>query len=249
MAPDTLYRMSRTSRPAPARRSRRRPGTAGAGRHRLVAALLALPLLAGACANPFKPADPEPASGVPVIEDFRTPEALLETMAQAIQNRGPNGASAYLRCYAESTVAGDRAYRGFYDGAVKTNWQTATNLPAPEPWDVTLERNVHTELSGIRTTSEYLWTWGRDPFAQQDDDPAAADTVQYHRKYTLFAAPPDGNAEIICIGYVDFSMQKKAGRWSIYRWNDRVDPDVGVNPAATDQRTMSWRRLESLTRQ
>jgi hypothetical protein len=36
-------------------------------------------------------------------------------------------------------------------------------------------------------------------------------------------------------------MQKKEGpRWSIYRWVDRVDPDVGVNPVNTDERTMSW---------
>jgi hypothetical protein len=212
---------------------------------------VALALLAGACANPFKPADPEDPSlsGDPVVEDFRTPEALLETIVQAVQNRGPNGAGAYLRAFAESTLAGDRAYRAFYDGAVKLNWQSATQRNAPEPWDVVLERNVHTQLSSVRPTFQYLWRWDPDPDSPSDDDPAAADTVQYHRKYTLFAAPTDGSPEIIAIGFVDLSLQKKEGRWSITRWHDRVDPNVGVNPAATDQRTMSWWRLESLVRQ
>jgi hypothetical protein len=216
-------------------------------------ASLALPVLAlvlGACANPFKPAIPEDptGAGTPVIEDFRTPEALLQTVAEAIQSRGSNGATAYLRAFAESTVAGDRAYRGFYDGAVKANWQSATQLTAPEPWDVSLERNVHTQLSGIRPTFEYSFRWDPDPDSPSDDDPAVSDTVQYHRKYRLFAAPTDGNPETIAIGFVDVSMQKKDGRWSIYRWHDRVDPDVGVNPASTDERTMSWWRLESLAR-
>lgn len=231
---------------------RRRPaaGPAWASRPALRASVLALALVAGACANPFKPADPEDpsSSGPPVVEDFRTPEALLETIVQAIQNRSSNGANAYLRAFAESTVAGDRAYRSFYDGAVKSNWQSATQLTAPEPWDVTLERNLHTQLSGIRPTYLYQFVWLPDPLSPQDDDPAASDTVQYHRKYTLFAAPENGNPEIIAIGFADLSMQKKEGRWSITRWHDRVDPNVGVNPAATDQRTMSWWRLESLVR-
>jgi hypothetical protein len=232
------------------RRRRRHYARPPASRAALRASVLALALVAGACANPFKPADPEDpsSSGPPVVEDFRTPEALLETIVQAIQNRSSNGASAYLRAFAESTVAGDRAYRSFYDGAVKSTWQSATQLTAPEPWDVTLERNLHTQLSSIRPTYLYQFVWLPDPLSPQDDDPAASDTVQYHRKYTLFAAPENGNPEIIAIGFADLSMQKKEGRWSITRWHDRVDPNVGVNPAATDQRTMSWWRLESLVR-
>ncbi len=214
----------------------------------LLYALATLGLLAGACVNPFRPADPEPPSGVPVVEDFRTPEAVLQTIAEAFQNRSTNGANAYLHAFAESTLAGDRAYRSFYDGAVKSSWQSATQLTAPEPWDVTLERNVHTSVSGIRPTYGYAFLWAPDPDSPSDDDPAAADTVQYHRRYTLFATPTDGNSEVIAIGFADLSFQKKDGRWSIYRWADRVDPAVGVNPAATDQRTMSWWRLESLAR-
>ncbi len=218
-----------------------------APRHSLLFALATLGLLAGACVNPFKPADPEPPDATGVPEEFDTPDEVLETIERALQSRSTNGANAYLHMFAESTLAGDRAYRGFYDGAVKSSWQRATQLTAPEPWDLSLERNLHTYISGIRPTYDYAFVWGPDPDSPNDDT-TAPDTVQYHRSYTLFATPKDGNSEVIAIGFADLSLQKKEGRWSIYRWADRVNPAVGVNPAATDQRTMSWWRLESLAR-
>jgi len=224
-------------RPAPSTRSR------------AWAVLVLLALLVGACTNPFKPADPEPPDAGGVPERWGSPEEVLETVALALASRSTNGATAYVRAFADSTVAGDKAYRSFYDGGVKANWQAATQLTAPEPWDIQQERNVHNTISGIRPTFDYAWQWGRDDTGSPlDDDPALSDTVVYHRKYTLLAIPKAGSSEIIAIGYVDMAFQKKDGRWSIYRWVDRVDPAIGVNPAATDQRTMSWWRLESLTR-
>jgi len=207
-------------------------------------AVLAFALLLGACTNPFKPAEPElGGGGDPVAEDWSSPEAVLATVAEAIRNRSQNGSSAYLHAFAESTVAGDRAFRAFYDGGVKLAWQSSTGQVAPEPWDIGLERRVHSELSGIRPTEAYQWDWLPDPFATNDDE--GADTVQYHRKYELKSATENGTPAIICIGYVDLSMQRKEGRWSIYRWHDRADPTV--DPEATDQRSMSFRRLDSLT--
>ena len=216
-------------------------------RSRGAAALLLLVLLLGACTNPFKPADPEPPDSSAVPEDFSSPEAVLLTTSLALSSRSTNGATAYLRAFAESTVTGDRAYRAFYDGGVKSTWQAATSQTAPEPWDIQLETGVHATLSVIRPNDNYIWNWGRDPDSPSDDIPGLSDTVVYHRKYTLFAAKADGSSEIIGIGFADLAMQRKEGRWSIYRWVDRVDPAVGVNPTS-DQRTMSWWRLESLTR-
>jgi len=217
-------------------------------RTRGLVAVVLIALLIGACTNPFKPADPEPPSNVGVPERWATPEEVLETVQLALMSRSTNGATAYLRAFADSIVPGDKAFRAFYDGGVKAGWQSATQLTAPEPWDIQLELNVHSTISAIRPTFEYAWQWSRDDTgAPLDDDPALSDTVVYHRKYTLLATPSAGTPAIIAIGYVDLAMQKKDGRWSIYRWVDRVDPAVGVNPAATDQRTMSWWRLESLT--
>ena len=219
-----------------------------ATRSRAGGVLVLLALLVGACTNPFKPADPEPPDSTQVPEKWGSPEEVLETVALALASRSTNGATAYLRAFADSTVPGDKAYRSFYDGGVKASWQAVTAQTAPEPWDIQQERNVHSTISAIRSTYNYAWAWGRDDTGSPlDDDPALSDTVVYHRKYTLLATPEVGTPEIIAIGYVDMALQKKDGRWSIYRWVDRVDPAVGVNPAATDQRTMSWWRLESLT--
>jgi hypothetical protein len=204
---------------------------------------LALPL---ACVNPFKPADPEPPDANAPVEDYRSPEATLETMQLAIQSK-TSGANAWLHAFAESTQVGDRAYRCFYDDAVKRSWEVGASRSAPEPWDLSLERGVHSSLAGIRPNATYAFAWEFDPSAQKDDDPALSDTVQYHRKYTLKASD-GGTLSTILIGFCDLSFEKVSGRWTIYRWNDRVDPDVGVNPAVTDERSMTWRRLESLSR-
>lgn len=216
-----------------------------------IATALALPALLAlsqGCVNPFKPASPELPVAGSVVEDFHTPDDVLTTMQLAIEAKA-SGANAWLHAFAESTVVGDRAYRCFYDGAVKQSWQSSTSRQAPEPWDLGLERGLPSYLSGIRQSYQYAWQWSRDPSAGNDDDPAAADTAQFHRKYTLVATSTDGKfTDIIAIGFCDLSFQKTGARWSIYRWNDRVDPDVGVNPVITDERCMSWWRLESLAR-
>ena len=211
----------------------------------LLGALLALPL---GCVNPFKPADPEPPDSSAPPEEFGTPEEVLETIAAAIHSRTTGGANVYLHAFADSTAPGNRAFRAFYDGTVKASWESATRLSAPEPWGLDLERNLHTKLSRIRSTYDYTFQWLPDPASPADDDPSAADTVQFHRHYALFATPSGGEPEVIGIGFADLSFQKTGGRWSIFRWHDRVDPAVGVNPALTDQRTFSWWRLDSIAR-
>jgi hypothetical protein len=215
---------------------------------RRILALLALALVAGACVNPFKPADPEPPDTSGVVEDFSIPDEVLNTMAIALATRSTNGANAYINAYAESTATGDFAFRAFHDGAVKTNWQGSTQLTPPEPWDVVLERNVHSSLSGLRPSQHYTWIWEPDPDSPLDEDYTAADTVLYHRHYLLEARAnlDDADSDTIAIGFAALSFQKKDGRWWIFRWVDRVDPRFGVIPANSDHRTMSWWRLESL---
>ena len=205
---------------------------------------LALPL---ACVNPFTPANPEPPAPGGVPEIFSTPDDVLDTMRNAIESKSSGGADAWLHAYAESTQTGDRAFRSFYDGAVKQIWEGGSRT-APEPWNVALERVLPSRLFGIRANDRYAFTWEHDRFSESDTDPGAADTAWFHRQYTLSAtSTTNSNPDTIATGFCDLSFQKTNGRWSIYRWHDRVDPSVGVNPS-NDARTMSWWRLESLAR-
>lgn len=226
-----------------------RPTRAVRSRRATLFALLLAGSLPLACVNPFKPADPELPDATCVPEEYNTPDELLNTMALAIATKSTCGANAWIHAFAESTTAGDLAYRSFYDGTVKTSWQAGTQLTAPEPWDLGYERNLHTKVREIRSTYLYGFQWSPDNNSPIDEFPSDADTGQMHRKYTLLATSPDGVlSEIIAIGFCDLSVQRKAGRWFVYRWNDRLDPAVGVNPDQTDERSMSWWRLESLNR-
>ena len=208
----------------------------------LLGALLALPL---ACVNPFRPSDPQPPDGSGVAQNFQSPDSVLATLQRAIEAKSIQGAEAYIACFTDSTVPADRAFRAFYDPSVRLIWQ-AGGVDAPEPWNRSSESRVPNRLYLQRQNASYNWQWSRDPFAINDEE--AADTAQFHRKYVLLATDPQSStSEIISIGYTDLSFLRKEGRWSIVRWNDRVDPTVGANPS-NDQRTMTWWRLKSLER-
>lgn len=221
---------------------------------RRILALLALALVAGACVNPFKPADPEPPDSSGIVEDFSTPQEVLNTMEVALQTRSANGANAYLHAFAESTIAGDRAFRAFQDPDVKDKWQESTNQTPPEPWNIDLERNVHTYLSILRPSDEYTWIFSdRDLDGSElpwlDEDYAAADTVLWYRLYALEARKkdnPDDPPDTLAIGYAYLSFEKKDGRWFLFRWIDQFQPDYGLVPRNSDHRPMTWLRLQSL---
>lgn len=202
-------------------------------------------MLPSGCTNPFKPSDPERPDGTGVPENFATPDDLLQTLQLAIESKSLNGENAWVHAFADSVTAADRAYRQFYDPAVKQTWQSGTSLTAPEPWDLSLERGLPRFLFGVRQNLGYSWQWGFDPYSTNDEE--AADTALVHRKYTLVASN-GSQSEVIAIGYCDLSLQRKAGRWAIVVWNDRFDPTIGANPS-NDQRTLTWWRLQSLTRQ
>jgi hypothetical protein len=214
--------------------------------YRLSSALaVALLLSLLGCANPFQPADPEPPSGDAVIEDFGTIDDLLNTMAIAIQTR-PNGADAYLHAFAESTTAGQRAYRGYHDPAAKAAWLAGSGgQTAPEPWTLQLERTLHSQLSGIRQNDPYFFQWSSGPPpGYPNDEEIATDVWSVHRKYQLYATPNNGEPALIASGFADLLIQNEGSRYSIFEWRDRVDPDFGVNPPA-DERSFTYYRLES----
>jgi len=208
----------------------------------LFALLLALPL---GCNNPFKPADPPPPSGEAVPEEFGSIVDLLGTVKTAIETRTPNGADAYLHAMAESTSVGDHAFRAFYDPSVEAAWLiNSGGQTAPEPWNLALERGLHSELSGILPNAPYLFSWEDDPGHGFDTQIGTTNVWEVHRHYKLVAAPATGEPVIIAVGYADMLMIEQNSRFFIFDWHDRVDPAFGVNPPDF-QRSFSYYRLES----
>jgi len=208
------------------------------GKHARVLALLAIGLLAAGCVNPFRPATPERPSGSAVVEDYSQPEDVLTTIQLAVA-AGTDGASAYYNAFADSSSPGDPAFRAFYDVVAKTSYEQGGHT-APEPWTRQLEQLLFTYINGLRPTFTYQMAWGPDADSPNDDTPAGADTVQFHRHYLIVATSESGVTETIAAGFTDLSFFKSGGRWAITRWNDRADAAYGA------PLSMSARRLESL---
>ena len=218
-------------------------------RRRALAALaplvLALSLLAG-CANPFTPATPEVPNANGVVEDFSTPDRLLNTMALGIMNRGVSGRAAYLDALADSTNTTTPAFYAFHYPAVTDAWAVSAGHQPPE-WTLDFEKRFYDYLIAVFPNFSYTFVWGPDGTSPSDQIDLSAGTALLHRYYVLQGLSTDQKIDkIISVGYADLYLQKLNGRWLLYRWEDRVDPSVGINPVDTDSRSMGWRRLDSL---
>ena len=210
-------------------------------------AVIALAASAGGCVNPFQPATPEPPTGSPVIENFTTPDKLLATMADAIMKQGSSGRNAYYDALADSTGPATPAFYAFHYPAVVDAWRITAKRDPPNPWGLRLEKLFYDSLISILPGFNYTFTWVRDEtYSQLDQLDETAGTALYHRYYELQASSSDGGInKLIAVGYADLYMQKVNSRWFLVRWEDRVSPAYGVNPADSDNRSMGWRRLDS----
>ena len=180
---------------------------------------------------------------------YRTPDECLSTLERAIESKSGAGARAYLLAFSNPDAKiGTRAFQAVYDSRVLSAWESAQAQIAPDPWGIVLERGVPTELFRIRPNYSYHFHWLRDPSAPNDD--TAADTVLFHRLYRLIASPPrnvsGASDQIIAIGACDLSFERASGGWSIFRWVDHADPQLGPSPPNQDARSFTWWRLESL---
>lgn len=215
-------------------------------RRPLLGIAVALGLVVVSCTNPFRPAEPPPPSGAAVVENFVTPAALLETLASAIANKGPSGQAAYANAFAESTSLTTRAFYAFHFPAVVDNWRAISQREPPNPWDLTLERNFYSYLVSVYETYDYTFVWERDATSPSDDIDDAAGTALLHRYYRLFATSESTvETKVIAVGYADLYLYNSGGRWYLYRWQDRIDPQVGVTPSDPDELSMGARRLDS----
>ncbi len=200
----------------------------------------------GGCRNPFTPATPEPPAAGGVAEDFSTPNKLLGTITAALADKGQSGASAYANAFADSTQPSEKAFYAFHWPAAVDAWRAVSLRDPPQPWDLRLERAFYQYLVGYRPTASYAMTWNDDPTSESDDvEITTPGLAVIHRRYVLFTSTSETDIAAIAIGYADLYLYKTNGRWFIYRWQDRIDPNIGVNPTDLEQLSMGARRLES----
>jgi len=62
---------------------------------------------------------------------------------------------------------------------VKLGWQASTSQNAPEPWGLSYEQNLPSQLFGIAANGAYAFEWTHDPGSPGDDLPGAADTRSF----------------------------------------------------------------------
>lgn len=199
----------------------------------------------GGCKGLFTPAIPEPPSGRPIVPDYRTPEATLNTMRQAIAAKAL-GSSAWLGAFRDSTRPEDTpAYHQVFDAVDLDFFEGGCQCAAPSDWRASHEQNFYATFLNVRPGDDYAALF--EPWDENPDDVPGDDTAVLHRRYTVLATAPDGNSTlVIAVGYADLTFTRvSADRWLITRWVDHLDPDVGVNPTDPYQLSLGRQRLES----
>lgn len=205
----------------------------------------ALALALAGCTNPFAPAQPVPPSSGGIVEDYSTTARLLSTLVAAVQAKGPAGRQAWVNAMADSTGPGTRAFYAFADPQVLSKWNLNAPVDAPDPWDLELEKLFYDKFTGL-FPYDYAMSFDPDLTSPSDEIDDVAGTALLHRKYYVAAGAPSGSIWI-AIGYVDLYLVKYDGRWWVTRWQDRLDPQVGVDPTDPQNVTLGWRRFESVS--
>lgn len=199
------------------------------------AAVASLAALAG-CGY-FQPTRPRPPiDDEPLIGNYDSPAATLQTVADAIAAKG-TGASVYRLAFADSTSPTTPAYHQFFAVEDEQEYKSTTHLDVPA-WTLNDEITFYSSFASYRPDS-YTVTWAQDPIHPDfpDQNPA-----ELHRRYTVTAGRGAG-AVVIAVGYADLQLvQGPDAQWRITIWEDRRDPEANPN---LEQRTLGWRRLNS----
>ena len=219
------------------------PRWIGRGLPRLALLALAWCTLTGGvfsgCRGLFTPATPEPPKGAPIVLNYRSPEATLLTMTGGMQAKA-DGAAAWLGAFADSSRPEDGpGYHQFFDQADVV----ACACEEPTDWRRKEEEQFYLYfLDTVHPSDDFVVSF--EPF---ESDPTPSETVVIlNRRYRVVAKGLDETATVIAIGVARLTFEKiAADRWLITRWNDRIDPDVGIQPGDSELQTLGRRRLES----
>ena len=202
-------------------------------------ALGLLAVLVAGC-DLFKPASPEMGGGgSTLLPSYATPESCLRYMQIGIERKDNVGQSAYLGALADTTTDG-QGFHAFFDPAV---WNAYDGI-RPADWDLSHEAQFLPVF--IRSFGDpYEMRWLPDEVHPHDDD--LGDHMILHRRYEVRALRQStADTLLIAVGYADLYFAKiSAARWALTRWQDRVDPAVGAQPADPDQQTFGSRRLNA----
>lgn len=206
--------------------------------------LPALALVALAGCDTFRPQAAEPPIAPPcdadVAEDYSDPEGVLETIAEAIAAKDcGNGFQAYVAAFADSARDGVPFYALFADELVTLRIQAGLSVPV---WNLPLERDFYRDF--VRLYDEgYVMFWSDT--GEGDDFPTPGEAI-LRRRYEVWAEEDGELLASIAVGYADISLRAVTEtRWAIIRWADRIDPEVGVDPADPGQRSFGEWRLET----
>lgn len=194
-------------------------------RHAIRAAL-ALLLAAGlAGCGLFKPTEPEPPSGGVVLADYSDPEATLETLRLAVEDKGrTTGQTAYLDGLADPDRDGGLDFTAVHLPSVVQQLQSS-GVTIPNPWTHALESTFYRKLIGLDGAA-YAMRWEVDRRFEAEDRTGADDAVR-NRIYEI-----QSESGVIARGYAKLTFQRTApDRWVISIWEERNlepddDPDV-----------------------
>lgn len=213
---------------------------------RLLGLAIATGLLALAGCDLFRPAVPEPPEASPcaadILIDQRDPEAVLETMAEAIDARGcGNAEEAYVGTLADSTTDGVPFRATFADEVIALRQQAGLPIPV---WNLELERAFYRDFVKLYDTG-YRLTWSPDS-ARVDDINLQTGEASIHRRYDVEQVEDDETQGSIAVGYADLTMRRIGDdRWVIVQWADRIDVRIGPAPSDPGRRSIGEWRLET----
>lgn len=204
-------------------------------------ALGGLALLVAGCGL-FEPTSPEVGStGEVLLANYSDPESCLAYMALGVERKDNVGLTAYIGALADSASDGV-GFHAFFDAAV---WNAYTGIK-PDDWTLSYEETqFYPAFIALRSDS-YDMRWLPDE-QHPLDETIDSDHVILHRKYEVYALSTNESL-LIAVGFADLYFTRvSASRWVLTRWQDRVDPDIGVNPADEMWRTFGYWRLNATT--
>ncbi len=202
----------------------------------LVAA--ALLLFAGGCRNPFSPAEPQRPSVANVSPNYNSPANVLNTLADAIADKGTtNGSSAYAEAFGAT-------FEATVEPAIASIFAPRFGGTLPV-WRAENEGRFYSQFVTLFAGSDFLLTFSTDVQLPADEDDPSDNVVTFYRYYKIETLDAIGTIDmVICQGDAEITMVETDNRWAIVRWVDHYDRAVGANPG--DDR-LSWgsRRYEA----